>query len=75
MNSRLQTLQTAVLAFLLCGVWGRGASPPSVAHFFDEEDMRYLTLRNTSDTGVEVSVRWATDPGSTATWTGQGIRK
>jgi hypothetical protein len=75
MNSRLHPQPIAVLAFLLFGACGLHAAPLPVAHYFDEESLRYLTLRNTSATGVEVIVRWATDPGSTATWTGQGSRK
>ncbi len=51
------------------------AEAPQVARFYDEEGLRYLTLRNTSATGVEVQVRWASEPGSTGTWLGQGTRK
>ena len=51
------------------------AEAPQVARFYDEESMRYLTLRNTSATGVEVLLRWGSEPGSTATWLGQGTRK
>lgn len=75
MNSCLRAFQISVLAFLFFGERGGHAAPLPVAHYYDEESMRYLTLRNTSATGVEVVLRWATDPGSTATWTGQGNRK
>ena len=64
-----------VLAFSFLVTCGHGAEPLPVTHFYDEESQRYLTLRNTSAASVEVSVRWATDPGSTSTWTGQGNRK
>lgn len=75
MNSRLHLFQISVLGLLWFGACTGHAAPLPVAYYFDEESMRYLTLRNTSATGVEVSTRWATDPGSTATWTGQGNRK
>jgi hypothetical protein len=75
MNSCLPPLQIPVLALFLFAACGRGAEPLTTAHFYDEEGMRHLTLRNTSATGVEVVMRWATDPGSTGTWTGQGNRK
>ncbi len=73
MNSRSQPFQIAVMAFLLFAACGRGAE--TVAHYYDEESMRFLTLRNTSATGVEVILRPASEPGSTGVWTGQGIRK
>lgn len=75
MNSRLPSLQIPVLALFFCMAWVRGAEPPPLAHFYDEEGMRYLTLRQTFSSGVEVVVRWAAEPGSAGTWTGQGMRK
>ncbi|MCB1276881.1 MAG: hypothetical protein KDL09_09900 [Prosthecobacter sp.] len=51
------------------------AEPAPVSHFYDEAGQRYLTLRSTSTSGVEVGIRWAADPGSTAAWMGQGTRK
>jgi hypothetical protein len=73
MNSRTQPFQIAALAFVLFAACGRGAE--TVAHYYDEESMRFLTLRNTSATGVEVVLRPASEPGSTGVWTGQGNRK
>ena len=73
MNSRSQPLQIAVMALFLFAACGRGAE--TVAHYYDEESMRFLTLRNTSATGVEVILRPASEPGSTGIWTGQGNRK
>ncbi len=61
------------MAFFLFVACGHGAEP--VAHFYDEEGLRFLTLRNTSATGVEVTMRSAAEPGSTGVWTGQGNRK
>ncbi|WP_395742671.1 hypothetical protein [Prosthecobacter sp.] len=73
MNSCPQPFRAIVLAFVLATAWGRGAE--TVVHYYDEEGMRYLTLRNTSATGVEVLLRNASEPGSTGIWTGQGNRK
>lgn len=67
--------QVSALALFLCAACAFGAEPPKLAYFFDEESMRYLTLRQTSATGVEVVMRWASEPGSTGVWTGQGNRK
>ncbi|MBN8421964.1 MAG: hypothetical protein J0L73_23810 [Verrucomicrobia bacterium] len=75
MNSPLPSFQVPALALFLCAACAWGAEPPKLAHFFDEESMRYLSLRQTSATGVEVVMRWASEPGSTGTWTGQGNRK
>jgi hypothetical protein len=75
MNSRPHSCQNAILVLLLLSACLCGAAPLPVAHYFDEESLRHLTLRHTSATGVEVSVRWSTDPGSTTAWTGQGMRK
>ncbi|WP_395750777.1 hypothetical protein [Prosthecobacter sp.] len=81
MNSRLPLrlcllpISISALALLLSGAPAGGAEPLPVAHYYDEESMRFLTLRNTSATGVEVLMRFASEPGSTATWLGQGIRK
>ena len=75
MKSCLQPLRTSVLAFFLLAACGRGAEPLTTTYFYDEESMRYLTLRQTSATGVEVLMRWASEPGSTGIWTGQGNRK
>ena len=75
MNSRVQPLQISVLVFLLLTACGSSAEPLTAAHYYDEEGMRYLTLRHTSATGVEVVVRYASEPGSTGMWTGQGSRK
>ena len=75
MISRLRPLQLLALAFLLFIAYASGAESLPITYFFDEEGARYLTLRNTSATGVEVIMRWAANPGSTATWTGQGNRK
>lgn len=75
MKSRLQPLRIPVLAFFLLAACGRGAEPLTTTYFYDEESMRYLTLRQTSATGVEVIMRWASEPGSTGMWTGQGTRK
>lgn len=71
MNFRLRPLQ--ILSLLLLTTWAPAAE--TVAHYYDEESMRYLTLRNTSATGVEVIMRYASEPGSTGMWTGQGTRK
>ena len=68
---------------LLIGLFASGlflagscmAEPAPVSHFYDEAGQRYLTLRSTSTSGVEVGIRWAADPGSTAAWMGQGTRK
>ncbi|MCF7785650.1 MAG: hypothetical protein K9N47_05975 [Prosthecobacter sp.] len=75
MNSRLPPFQIPVLALFLSVAHVWGAEPPKLAYFYDEESMRYLTLRQTSATGVEVAMRWASEPGSTGMWTGQGNRK
>ena len=75
MKSCLQPLRTSVLAFFLLAACGRAAEPLTTTYFYDEESMRYLTLRQTSATGVEVIMRWASEPGSTGMWTGQGNRK
>jgi len=75
MNSRLQPFQISVLVLSLLTACVRGADRPAVAHFYDEETMRYLTLRPTSATGVEVIMRGASEPGSTGAWIGQGNRK
>lgn len=75
MTSCLQSLQIPVLAVFLFSVYGRGAEPLTMAQYYDEEGMRYLTLRNTSATSVEVLMRWASEPGSTGVWAGQGNRK
>jgi hypothetical protein len=75
MNSRPQSFHLPVLALVLFAACVRGAEPPKLIHFYDEEGMRYLTLRQTSATGVEVVTRWASEPGSTGLWTGQGNRK
>ena len=75
MNSRLPSFQIPALALFFCAACVGGAEPPKLAHYFDEESMRYLTLRQTSATGVEVVMRWASEPGSTGMWTGQGTRK
>ena len=75
MKSRLQPLQLSVLALSLFTAGVRGAEPPAAAHYYDEETMRYLTLRPTSATGVEIFMRGAADPGSTGGWRGQGNRK
>ena len=75
MKSCLQPLRTSVLAFFLLAACGRAAEPLTTTYFYDEESMRYLTLRQTSATSVEVIMRWASEPGSTGMWTGQGNRK
>lgn len=75
MNSRPQSFLIPVLALFVSAICVRGAEPPKLAYFYDEEGMRYLTLRQASATGVEVVVRWASEPGSTGMWTGQGNRK
>lgn len=75
MKSCLQPLRTSVLAFFLLAACGHAAEPLATTYFYDEESMRYLTLRQTSATGVEVIMRWASEPGSTGMWTGQGNRK
>ena len=75
MNSRLLSFQIPVLALFLFAACVNAAEPPKLAHFYDEEGMRYLTLRQTSATSVEVIMRWASEPGSTGMWTGQGTRK
>lgn len=75
MQTHLQSLQGSVLALLLAAVCVHGAEPLTTACYYDEEGMRYLTLRQTSATGVEVTTRWASEPGSTGVWTGQGNRK
>ncbi|MDI1312649.1 hypothetical protein [Prosthecobacter sp.] len=75
MNSRLQSFLIPVVALFLFATCVWGAEPPKLTYFYDEEGMRYLTLRQTSATGVEVITRWASEPGSTGVWTGQGIRK
>lgn len=43
--------------------------------FYDEETRRYLTLGNGSAGNTRVTVRFAQDPGSLGTWTGQGTRR
>ena len=75
-------LRHRALLFLALGLATAGSSvrlcaaeAPKVAHFYDEESMRFLTLKNISATGVEVVLRWASEPGSTGTWVGQGNRK
>ncbi len=75
MNSRLQPFQISVLAFVLLVVCGRSAETLTTAHYYDEESKRFLTLRQTSATGMEVIIRYASEPGSTGMWTGQGNRK
>lgn len=75
MNSWPQSFPISVLAFVLFATCVCGAELPKLAYFYDEEGMRYLTLRQTSGTGVEVVTRWASEPGSTGMWTGQGTRK
>ena len=57
MKSCLQPFRIPVLAFLLFAACGRGDEPLTTTYFYDEESLRYLTLRQTSATGVEVLMR------------------
>lgn len=71
-----RALFRSVLAtVLLCGVLARSAEPSGVSHYYDELGQRYLALKPVSPSQMEVSVRFAMDPGSTGSWMGQGSRK
>jgi hypothetical protein len=51
------------------------AEPSPTVHYFDEVGFRHLSLKPVSGNHLEVSVRWAADPGSMSSWTGQGDRR
>lgn len=44
-------------------------------HYYDEVGFRHLTLQTLSGSQVEVRLRWASDPGGSGVWLGQGMRK
>lgn len=67
------TISALVLSSLVSLVVG--AEPQAVSHFFDEVGQRYLTLRKAAGVRIEVEFRFASEPGSTATWSGLGERK
>lgn len=53
--------------------WAADAS--TVTHFYDETGMRHLSLQPLTGGQVEVRVRWASSPGASGVWLGQGTRK
>ena len=50
------------------------AQPAGPAYYYDEAGQRHLTVTSTGGSRVEVRVRWASEPGSTGEWLGQGTR-
>ncbi len=69
-----------LLALFALG-WGMVASRLPAAdtaqtlHYHDEVGFRHLTLQPLNGSQVEVRVRWASDPGGSGVWLGQGMRK
>jgi len=45
------------------------------AHYHDEVGQRFLTVTPLGGPRVEIRVRWASEPGSTSAWLGQGDRR
>ena len=62
---------------LVVGLLGAHAAEPSTGaiHYFDEENMRHLTLVKADFGNTNLTVRFASSPGSASTWIGSGQRK
>lgn len=77
MNSYSFAGRSVLLLLLLSSISSSSvAVEPAMSRYFDEVGMRHLTLKPlTGNRAIEVSVRWAADPGSMAVWQGQGTRQ
>lgn len=72
----MRTLYLALLSLTLFAPFLVAAESASgTRHYFDEETMRHLTLEKGEFGNMNVTVRFAGDPGSMATWLGNGTRK
>lgn len=64
---------------LILGFWAAAlpvlAEQAGPTHYHDEVGQRFLTVVPIGGVRVEVRVRWASEPGSTGTWLGQGDRR
>lgn len=67
----------ALITLGLGGIASRlpAAEAPPTQHYYDEVGFRHLTLQPLNASVVEVQVRFASDPGGSGVWLGQGTRK
>jgi len=70
-------IQVRCLLAALCVIASRAwaVEAAGASHYYDELGLRHLTLTPVLGSQVEVSVRWASDPGAMGRWLGQGTRK
>ncbi|MEQ1748733.1 MAG: hypothetical protein ABL974_04890, partial [Prosthecobacter sp.] len=64
-----------LLLFLTSLIFCSALSAQESVHYFDEATMRHITLKKAEFGNTEITVRFAGDPGSAATWVGNGLRK
>ena len=63
------------LALVFVSLASMAADVATDGHYFDETGMRHLVLTKAGFDSTRVTIRFATDPGSTAQWMGVGERK
>ncbi len=71
----MMSVMRMLLFFLTSLVLCSALSAQESVHYFDEATMRHVTLKKAEFGNTEITFRFASDPGSAATWVGNGLRK